>query len=333
MMNLAKWVDRGIALAVSRPKMFSEGWGDPDLLAELILRTESFGEPREIEVTWRPGRRRVDGLHLFEGFFGSPDTDLPLPPEARTAYFQLLLPKDAFRGELPPVCVHLAGSGDATYTARRVLSAPLARSGGIGALILQNPFYAERKPEGQFGTKLGKVTDQFLMNLATIEEARSLLRWLRRDGYEHVGVTGYSMGGYMAALTAQLVSFPVAAIPCATGDTAIEPLVHSPLSRICDWATLGAQLGEGDSPRDLMAELMGQFAISTHGELLHPEYAVIVGTRRDEFIAVRDVEKLHRHWPGSELRWIDAGHTTGWALHGEEMREAVADAFERLVAR
>ena len=329
-LNVARLVDRGIAAVVGIQKMFSDGWGDPDLLADLIERTNHFREPASIDVNWRPGHQRLDGLHLFEGSFESPDMSLPLPPESRTAYFQLLLPEDAFDGRLPAVCVHLAGSGDATYAARRVLSAPLARQTDIGALILQNPFYGERRPEGQPGTKLRTVTDQFAMNLATIEEARSLLRWLREDGYERIGLTGYSMGGYMAAMVAQLVPYRIAVVPCAAGDTVVPPIIHSPLSNLYDWRTLAAQLPPDDSPKALMTRIMRRFAISKHGQLDHPETAIVMGSIRDEFIPPSEVMKLHKHWEGSELRWMDAGHTTGWALHGAEMRDAVRDAFSRL---
>lgn len=331
--DVARWVDRGVAFTVGLQKMYADGWGDPDILSFLIERTtDFFPEPAEIDIEWDAGRQRRDGLWLFEGRFESPDMSLPLPPESRTAYLQFLLPEDAFEGALPPVCVHLAGSGDASYLGRRMQATPLAREDGIGALILQNPFYGDRRPEGQFGTKLRRVTDQLTMNLATIEEARSLLGWLRDDGYRDVGLTGYSMGGYMAAMAAQMVSFPLAVVPCATANTAAPPMVHSPLSQLYDWEALGRELRVNQSPKRLMTRLMRRFSISAHGTLAHPEFAIIVGTLRDEFIPPSGVVQLHRHWPGSQLRWIDAGHTTGWALHGPELRSALRDAFRQLRA-
>ncbi len=332
MPDMARWIDRGVAFAVGFQKMYADGWGDPDVLSYLIERTTDFGAPASIEIDWDGSHRRRDGLWLFEGRFESPDMQLPLPPESRTAYFQFLLPEGAFEGERPPVCVHLAGSGDASYLGRRLQAAPLAKRAGIGALILQNPYYGERRPDGQSGTNLRRVTDQFTMNLATIEEARALLRWLREDGYRHVGITGYSMGGYMAAMAAQMVPFPLAAIPCATANTAVPPMVHSPLSQLYDWEALERELTTRQSPKRLMTKLMRRFAISEHGRLAHPDLAIIVGTLRDEFIPPSGVVQLHRHWFGSELRWIDAGHTTGWALHGPDLRRAVRDAFERLGA-
>lgn len=330
MFSIPQLVDRGIAVANSLPKMFSGGWGAPSLLKKLIRRTNDFGEPLPIEVEWKSGKRNWRGLHIFEGSFASPALDLPLPEESREARFQLILPPDPFEGEFPPVAVHLAGTGDFTYLGRRAVAEPLIREEGIGALLLQNPFYGDRRPAGQIGTKLRHVTDQFLMNLATIEETRSLLRWLREDGYEHVGVTGYSMGGYMAALTAQLTPSPLAVVPCATGNTATDPIVYSPLSKLFDWKKLNMELPPGESAREHLATLMGNFAISRHGTLGPENPAIIVAGLQDEFIPVSEVETLHLHWSHSELRWIDAGHTTGWALHGDELRAALSDAFRRL---
>jgi len=331
-MGFSELIDRGIASVAGLKKLFADGWGDPDVLADLIERTAQFDEPRSIRIRWKGGRRRLDGLHLFEGAFETPDPSLPLPPASQLAGFQLLLPEDAFDGELPPVCIHLAGSGDSTYAGRRLLAAPLAEEHGIGALILMNPYYGERAPADQFGTQLSTVVDQLAMNVAVIEEARSLVRWLREDGYRHVGLTGYSMGGYSAALAAQRLPGPIATIPCAASDSASAPVVRSPLRRVYDWAMLDSQLPGDDSAASLMSELLDEFAVHRQGRLSHPECAVVVGMIRDAFIPPSQVLAIHRHWCGSELRWIDAGHTTGWALRGAELRAAIAAAFDRLVA-
>lgn len=331
MLRISEWIDRGVARAVGFQPFFQDGWGNAGRLADLIERTSTFDTTTPVEIDWEEGHQRLDGLHFFEGSFPSPDTSLGLPPESRTANVQMLLPEEAFEGGPPPMCVHLAGSGDATYVGRRLLATPLARDPGIGAIILQNPYYGERAPEEQSGTQIRTLADHLAMNIATIEEARSLLDWLRRDGYKHVGITGYSMGGLMAALTAQFETEPLAVVPCATANSPVATLLDSPLRRAYDWRALDAQLEEDDSATVLVEELMSEISISRQGELAHPEFAVIVGGIRDQFVPPAGVLELHRHWPGSELRWIDAGHTTGWALHHGEIREAIAAAFERLM--
>jgi pimeloyl-ACP methyl ester carboxylesterase len=248
-------VDRTVAFVTGIPKMYYEGWGDPDLLESLVEYARKLGPPADIDVTWREGKRRWDGTYLFEGWFTSPAKKLPLPPEARTAYFQMLLPPKPFGGGAPSMCIHLAGTGDATYLGRRLLARPLLKE-RIGAIVLQNPFYGPRRPHWQRGTRLRRMTDQLMMNLATVEETRALLKWLRHDGYTKLGVTGYSMGGFMAGFAAQTVPFPIAAIPCAAGDTAVAPLIDSPLRNICDWESLAEEAGSADHAEMLMRQTL-----------------------------------------------------------------------------
>jgi dienelactone hydrolase len=330
MANLSEWIDRGVAVATSLPPMFAGGWGPPELLEALIDRSNQFGPPAPIQVEWSRGHQTRRGIHVFQGSFATPNVGLPLPEESRIAHFQMLLPPEPFKDGCPPMMVHLAGTGDFTYRARRALAEPLVAEAGIGAAILQNPFYGERKPEGQRGTKLRYVTDQFLMNLATVEETRALLRWFREDGYARLGVTGYSMGGYMAAMTAQKMPFPLAVVPCATGNSSAYPLVTSPLYRMIDWPKLSMELPAGESARVHLAKLMEGFAIDRHGSLSPDNPAILVAALHDEFIPREEVKALQRHWPHAEIRWIDGGHTTGWALHGEAIRDAIGDTVAAL---
>lgn len=326
---LDRAVDRAIAYVTGIPKMFYGGWGDPELLEELVDYGRNPRPPADIEVNWLSKKRNRGGSHLFEGWFTSPAKALPLPAEARAAYFQMLLPEEPFEAPRAKMCVHMAGTGDATYVGRRLLAKPLLEH-NIGAVILQNPFYGPRRPSWQRSTRLRSMTDQLLLNLAAVEEARALLHWLRGEGFGRVGITGYSMGGAMAAFAAQTVPFSVAAVPCAAGDTSVAPLVESPLRNICDWETLAEEAGGADHAEMLMRQTLSALALSEHGAPVAPEAAIIIGSLHDEFVPPRQVIKLYRHWQGSELRWIDGGHTTGWLLHGDEIRTAITDAFVRL---
>ncbi|MFW5968221.1 MAG: alpha/beta hydrolase family protein [Persicimonas sp.] len=326
---LDRAVDHAIARLTGIPKMFYEGWGDSELLEELVDRGRNLGPIADIEVRWLKQKQARGGGHLFEGWFTTPASYLPLPAEARAAYFQMMLPENPFEEPKASVCVHLAGTGDATYIGRRLLARPLLEK-NIGAIILQSPYYGPRRPEWQSGTRLRNMTDMLMLNIAAIEEARSLVKWARREGFARMGVSGFSMGGTMAAFAAQSIPFAVAAIPCATGDTSVDPLVESPLRNICDWDVLAEEAGGPDEANMLMHQTLSSLALSEHGNPVLPEAAIIVGCRDDEFISTEDVLALHRHWQGAELRWIDAGHTTGWLMHGDEIRSAIADAFERL---
>lgn len=331
-----RFADRVVAAATGIPKLFYQGFGDPELINQLVEQSRHFEAPAEIEMHWTGSKRHLDGSHTLTGWFRSPSRELPLPPEVRTANFQMLLPADAFDAPRPGMCVHLAGTGDSTYAARRFLAKPLLKhedpAKRIGAIILENPYYGHRRPRGQQQTRLRRLVDQFLMNLATIHETRALLHWLRQEGFERVGVTGYSMGGFMAGFAAQTMPFALAAIPCASGDTAAATLIDSPLRKMVDWKTLADEAGGIEAAEMMLQRIFAALALSEHNAPVAPEAAVILGVTNDEFIPIEQPRALYNHWKGSELRWMGGGHTTGWLLHGEEIRLAIADAFERLDA-
>ena len=54
---------------------------------------------------------------------------------------------------------------------------------------------------------------------------------------------------------------------------------------------------------------------------------MIVGARRDGYIPAEAVEALHDHWPGSELRWINAGHATMIWRKKEALVDAILASF------
>lgn len=75
---------------------------------------------------------------------------------------------------------------------------PLLKEDGIGALLLENPFYGSRKPKDQRRSQLNQVSDLLVMGLALILECHVLIGWLEREGLGPVGVTGLSMGGHVS---------------------------------------------------------------------------------------------------------------------------------------
>ena len=72
---------------------------------------------------------------------------------------------------------------------------------GIGAILLENPFYGSRKPAEQVRSQLHYVSDLFVMGLALILECLLILRWLEGEGLGPVGLTGISMGGHVSHVT------------------------------------------------------------------------------------------------------------------------------------
>lgn len=76
------------------------------------------------------------------------------------------------------------------------MAKPLLKA-GIGAIILENPYYGIRKPKDQIRSSLHYVSDIFVMGGCLILECIVLLNWCEQLGYGPLGVTGISMGGHV----------------------------------------------------------------------------------------------------------------------------------------
>ncbi|KAL5983293.1 hypothetical protein ACLOJK_017377 [Asimina triloba] len=85
------------------------------------------------------------------------------------------------------------GTGDHTFERRLRLGGPLLKE-NIATMVLESPFYGQRRPILQHGAKLLCVSDLLLLGRVTIEEARSLLYWLEAEGFGKTGICGLSMG-------------------------------------------------------------------------------------------------------------------------------------------
>lgn len=60
---------------------------------------------------------------------------------------------------------------------------------------MHSPYYGNRRPRMQRGSKLLCVSDLLLLGKATIDESRSLLHWLEAEaGFSKTGICGLSMG-------------------------------------------------------------------------------------------------------------------------------------------
>lgn len=207
-----------------------------------------------------------------------------LPAESQTACAQLVMPHHprpdvpvlrAFphlpplgqplrlraraRRDPPADAVLLPGTGEQWYRRRREgIALPLAQE-GVATLILEGPFYGQRRPAHQFGSKLRQcvrrpappplvlshaggprsVSDLPMLGAATIAEARSLLVWLRR----HVTtgplvVGGTSMGGLHAAMTASLIDMPVGIASWLGPPSATPPFTSGALGGCTEWSIL-----------------------------------------------------------------------------------------------
>ncbi|XP_023184500.1 protein ABHD18 [Xiphophorus maculatus] len=231
-------------------KLFIGGWGKPEDLKRIFEFRKIIGDREKcktlVPVDYPVYINKTEELtdcHIHDGFFISPLEHLVpgiLPQEAVKARFQFIVPKRWQRNR--PVCIQLAGTGDHFFWRRRTLMArPMIKEAGMASLLLENPYYGYRKPKDQLRSCLKNVSDLFVMGGALILESTVLLRWLEREGYWPLGMTGISMGGYMASLAVTNWPKPIPLIPCLSWSTASSVFTTGVLSRAVNWAELEKQ--------------------------------------------------------------------------------------------
>ncbi|XP_053179816.1 protein ABHD18 [Scomber japonicus] len=231
-------------------KLFIGGWGKPEDLKRIFEFRKLIGDrercktlvPEDYPVYIDKTEEHSD-CQIHNGFFISPLEQLVpgiLPPESVKARFQFIVPKRWQKNR--PVCIQLAGTGDHFFWRRRTLMArPMIKETGMASLLLENPYYGYRKPKDQLRSCLKNVSDLFVMGGALILESTVLLRWLEREGYWPLGMTGISMGGYMASLAVTNWPKPIPLIPCLSWSTASSVFTTGVLSKAVNWTELEKQ--------------------------------------------------------------------------------------------
>jgi hypothetical protein len=305
-------VDRAVAWLSRRSGLFARGWGDEAVLAEFSSRARYLAAPSPINVEWHGQHQRGREVSR-DGTFPSPLRALPDP--VKTVHLRALT-----REGNPGACVMLAASRDEGYWIREHVFGSLTAR-GIDLYLIENPYYGLRR-DGRGPSDI-TVSDHGLMALAMVLEARALLSYLRFR-YPKLAIAGYSMGGHMAAMTAAVTPLPVACAALATGASASAIYTRGLLSWSVDFDALG-----GNAARERLRELFDTADVTRYRPPVRVDAAVVSGCTRDGYVLQSETERLHRHWNGSSLRWIEAGHFSALLTQ----RRALCDCVEEAVGK
>lgn len=311
-------LDLVVAWLARRSKLFSLGWGDEAIFARLS-DSFSYSAPASPIVFRCSAGVEHRGITRCEGTFLSP---LELLPEStRTVHVR------AWTGEgHEAACVFLAASRDEGFRLREHVF------GGLSArrfdlYFLENPFYGSRRtPQGPSQMT---VSDQGLMALGMVLEARSLLEHLR-SRYQKLVVAGYSMGGHMAAITAALTPFAVGCAALATGASASSIYTRGLLSWSVDLEALVDKSDLRTSAKARLAQFFDVADLTRYQLPVRPDAAVIAGCKRDGYVFNSETERLHQHWKRSTLRWIPAGHFSALVTSRRALCDCVGEAAGKL---
>ena len=314
------WLDRIAGLFTARPRfydpVFADGWGDQPTLSRLRIEALEIAPIPDIEISWSvPAERHK--VRLTRGHFRSPRADL-LPPASRLATVLRVDPLVEPKG----TCLLMASFNDHGYATRLNLATRLTDH-GIVSIILENPYYGTRRPSS--GQPLRTVVDFFSMGASAVLESRAILNVLTRELSTPIGVAGYSMGGNIASLVSATVSFPVATAGLAASHSPGPVWTEGLLANAIAWDALGGRHHSKE-----LAEVLGSASVLNFPPQPHSMTAVLAAPTGDGYIPKTAFEDLHKHWPGSELRWIAGGHASVLMWKKDDLVRAIVDSFRRL---
>lgn len=130
------------------------------------------------------------------------------------------------------------------------------KEAGLGAIILENPFYGARKPADQSASSLHNVSDIFVMGGCLILESLVLFNWCERMGLGPLGITGLSMGGHMASLAATNYPKPLVLVPCLSWSTASSVFTEGVMSHSINWDVLETQYFADGQYREKLSKMV-----------------------------------------------------------------------------
>ncbi len=308
-------IDRGAGLALrflgDEGRVFRDGWGDTGLLSQLDITFVTA--PAELTIEWGRPREQA-GLVVTDAVFPSPLTLLPEP--ARTAHLRLIEPIAG----ADHVCLLLPAWNDEGFRTRTRLARRLALS-HIGSLLLEAAFYGTRRVDGE-GSPIRTVADMALLSRSIVDEARAVAVDLAGRG-ARVGVSGYSMGGSLAGVTAATLDIPLAVTLLAPAHSPRAVMFDGVLSRAVDWSALGA------GAHDRLSAVLDLGSVLRVPPSRPTERAVIVGAKGDGFVRPETTLAIHEHWPGSELLWVNGGHASLLWTRQDVLSRAIVRGFER----
>jgi len=238
-------------------KFFSKGWGpfeEKAVACEKRLENEGmngFPDIEEMDIT-KKWEDKTNGFNVLEGRFLSPIRDF-LPNEGKEGLVQICEPKDF--GKIWAVTIVLPFQGDEGFSFRRkAYGTPLARE-GIATVMLQIPFYAKRRRQGQFKYFHQTLCDYSIGSMGCGVEGAHVARFMKKRYGEKVKIafSGFSYGASMSSLSAAMyngggVRDPFALVPIV-GVSSPGSLLKGVVGKMFDFKALAKDRGHNDEEK------------------------------------------------------------------------------------
>lgn len=179
----------------------------------------------------------------------------------------------------------------------------------VDIVHLALPFHGRRMPSGSLFSGELFWTADLVRSMEGVRQAifdaRSLVAWLRAEGYERVGVTGLSLGGSLTMLLAALEPTPDFIIPIIAHLRLAEVLEDAPIM----WRVKSDLEGWGVN-RAARAEIFRRLGLSSYAPRLDPRRQLWIEAEDDVYIDAQLVREQWRAWGEPQIHWVAGGHMT-----------------------
>ena len=167
---------------------------------------------------------------------------------------------------------------------------------GYDVLLYTLPFHGYRKEPNDLINGLGFFSRGFAHSneamLQSVFDLRILMNYLEQNGVTQMGVMGFSLGGYISALVANVDGRLSFVIPFA-------PVVF-PIDMVVGWPPLSTFIQNIMKKQDWNIQVLRKATALHHAinwkPLIEPYRLMVVGGAGDRFTAPRFVKLLHEHW-------------------------------------
>ena len=224
--------------------------------------------------------------------------------------------------EVRGVVVSFASWGDEGPTMRGRVLGPLVRD-GVSIVILENPFYGVRRPEGQVAGGLRTVADFLRMQGTVFHEGRALIKWAQRTIQAPVAVFGFSMGGHVGGAIANAMPSTVPFVLAAPPLCPSEPFLAGPLGLCVDWDALG---GQTPAVVERWAELMDLYDLRSLPKPRQPDLTRMIGCSRDGLVPSEHAQAVADAW-SMPIEWQPVGHVGIVLTKGKVLRRALREVL------
>jgi alpha/beta hydrolase family protein len=197
---------------------------------------------------------------------------------------------------------------------------------GVDLVHVSLPFHGLRNPKSAMFSGEYFWTADLVRSMEAVRQSvhdvRSMVAWLRAEGYAEVGVTGLSLGGAVVMLLACLPPVPDYVIPIIAHMQIGDAVEHAPIL----WR-MRSDLEKWGIDAVARKRLFDRIGLARMRPILPPARQLWIEAREDVYIAAPLVLEQWERWGHPEILWLAGGHMT-FPLEIDELTNRM-DEFRR----